>query len=77
MNEKKMDINEYIPKIRLKKFNIFTVASLLLLIAGLAHYIYWGTRYDVWYDIGIYSITIVLVLGGILGFIISLMDSKK
>ncbi len=72
-----MDINEYIPKIRLKNFNIFTVASLLLLIAGLAHYIYWGTRYDVWYDIGIYSITIVLVLGGILGFIISLMDSKK
>jgi hypothetical protein len=77
MDESKMDINEYIPKIRLKNFNIFTVASLLLLIAGLAHYIYWGTRYDVWYDIGIYSITIVLVLGGILGFIISLMDSKK
>lgn len=72
-----MDINEYIPKIRLKKFNIFTVASLLLLIAGLAHYIYWGNRYDVWYDIGIYSITIVLVLGGLLGFIISLMDSKE
>ena len=31
------------------------------------HYIYWGARYGVWYDIGIYSITAVMVSLGILG----------
>ncbi len=66
-----------IPKFNVKNFNIWTIVSILALLIGVSFYIYWGLRYDVWYDIGIYSITIVLVLGGILGFIISLMDSKK
>ena len=61
-------------KINIKKFNVFTLISLLALIAGLGFYIYWGVRYGVWYDIGIYSLTIVLVLPGVIGTILSLLE---
>ncbi|KAA0004970.1 MAG: hypothetical protein DRM99_02930 [Thermoplasmata archaeon] len=61
----------------LKKFNLYTVLSILLLLAGISHYIYWGSRYGVWYDIGIYSITIVLVLAGILGILITLIEEEN
>ena len=64
-------------KINIKNFNIYTVLSLLFLIAGIIHYIYWGSRYNVWDDIGIYSLTIVMVLPGVIGVIISLMDKKE
>jgi membrane protein DedA with SNARE-associated domain len=64
-------------KLNLKKFNIYTIISVLLLLAGLLHYIYWGIRYGVWYDIGIYSITIVLVIPGIIGIIFTLMEEEK
>ena len=64
-------------KLNIKNFNIWTVLSLLALIAGISFWIFWGTRYNEWTDIGIYSITIVMVLPGILGLIISLMDKKE
>jgi len=51
---------------------VFTILSLLILVTGIVFYIYWVGRYGVWYDIGIYSITIVFVLSGILGTILSL-----
>ncbi len=60
----------------LKNFNLITLFSLLVLIAGIALYIGWVARYGVVYDIGIYSIVIVLVLGGILGILISLREIK-
>jgi len=60
----------------LKNINAYTIFALIILIAGLLFYIYWGLRYNVWYDIGIYSITIVLVLGGLLGTILSLTFEK-
>ena len=63
--------------ISLKNFNFFTLLSILLIIAGLAYYIYWGVRYGVWLDIGIYSITMVLVLPGIIGLFLTLMDKKE
>ena len=63
-------------KINIKKFNIYTFLSILFLLAGILHYIYWGTRYNVWDDIGIYTLTIVLVIPGILGIIISLMKTQ-
>ncbi|MBN2604171.1 MAG: hypothetical protein JXA91_08580 [Candidatus Thermoplasmatota archaeon] len=64
-------------KLDLKKLNIFTIFSLLLLLAGILFYIYWGIRFGVWYDVGIYSITIVLVLGGFLGTILTLMETSQ
>ena len=63
--------------ISLKNFNIFTILSILLIIAGIAYYIYWGLRYNVWWDIGIYTITIMLVLPGIIGFFLTLMEKEE
>lgn len=63
--------------IKLKNYNIYTVLSIIFLLGGIIHYIYWGSRYGVWYDIGIYSITIVLVIPGIIGIFLSLMEKKE
>jgi len=60
----------------LKNINAYTIMALIVLIAGLLLYITWGLRYNVWVDIGIYSITIILVLGGLLGMILSLTFEK-
>ena len=64
-------------KIDLKNFNLFTIFSILVLLAGIFHYIYWGIRYGEWADIGIYSLTIVLVIPGIIGIILSLMEKNE
>ena len=61
----------------LKNFNMLTLFALILLIAGIALYIYWVVRYGVVYDIGIYSIVIVLVLSGILGILLSLREVEE
>ena len=60
----------------LKNINSYTIFSILVLVAGLLLYISWGLRFNVWSDIGIYSITIVLVLSGMLGAILSLTFEK-
>ena len=60
----------------LKNINAYTIMALIVIIAGLLLYITWGLRYNVWVDIGIYSITIILVLGGLLGAILSLTFEK-
>jgi len=64
-------------KLNLKNFNFYTIVSILALIAGILFYIYWGTRYGVWYDIGIYSVVIVLVMFGIIGILLTLMEKKE
>jgi hypothetical protein len=63
-------------ELSMKNINAYTIFALIVLIAGLLFYISWGLRYGVWVDIGIYSITIVLVLGGLLGAILSLSMEK-
>ena len=60
-----------------KNYNLSTFISLLLFVLGIIFYISWGVTYGVWADVGIYSITIVLVLSGIIGFILSLMENKN
>lgn len=64
-------------KINFKNFSEYTILSIVFLLAGLLFYIYWGSRYGVWYDIGIYSITIVFILAGAVGLILSLMDKEE
>lgn len=61
----------------LRNFNLTTIFALIVLIAGIALYIGWVAVYGVAYDIGIYSIVIVLVLGGLLGILISLRETKE
>jgi hypothetical protein len=63
-------------KLDIKNINAWTIVALIILIAGLLLYITWGIRYNVWADIGIYSITIVLVLAGLFGTILSLKLEK-
>jgi hypothetical protein len=60
-----------------KYLNIKTITSLLVLLAGIVFYIYWGVRYGVWYDIGIYAITIFLVLSGLVGFLLTTYTEKE
>ena len=64
-------------KIDIKKFNIYTLVSILLLLAGVVFYVYWGVRFGVWYDVGIYAFTLVLVLGGLLGILLTLLGEKE
>lgn len=64
-------------KINVKNFNVFTLISLLSLIAGIALYLWWGGTFGVWYDIGIYSLTIILVLAGIFGTLLSLHEKTE
>ena len=68
---------EMTKKINIRNFNVFTILSILFLLAGILIYIYWGTRYEIWYDIGIYSLTIVFIIPGIIGLILSLMKKEE
>ena len=60
-----------------KYLNIKTIASLIILFTGIVLYLYWGVRYGIWYDVGIYSITILLVLGGIFGFLLTTHSEEQ
>jgi len=66
-----------IMKINIKNFNFYTILSILFLIAGIGVWILWIIGYNVVYDIGIYSLAIVFIIPGIVGFILSLMDKKE
>jgi len=61
----------------MKNINEWTILSLIAILAGLIFYIYWGLRYGVWIDEGIYSITIFLVLSGVCGVLLSLRMEKE
>jgi membrane protease YdiL (CAAX protease family) len=67
---------ELLQKTHIKNLPVL-ILSIIFLLAGIIHYIYWGTRYGIWYDIGIYSLTIVLVLPGVIGIILSFLDKKE
>ena len=64
-------------KIDKKNFNFYTILSILFLIAGIGIWLFWIIKYGVIYDIGIYSLSIVFIIPGILGFFLSLMDKKE
>jgi len=64
--------------INTKNFNVYTILALLALIAGILFYISWVVRFpDAWADIGPYSITIVFVLSGILGILLTLYEKPE
>jgi len=64
-------------KFNIRKFNVFTLISLLALIAGVGFYIYWGIRFNVWYDIAPYSFSVVFILGGIVGILLTLYEKTE
>ena len=61
----------------LKNWSIYTIGSVLLLLSGIGLYLYWGARYGVWYDIGIYSVTIILVLFGLFSTLLTLYKKTE
>ena len=63
-------------KINMKNLNVFTILSLMLLLLGIVFYIGWGLRFGVWFDVGIYSVTIFFVLCGILGTVLTLYEKS-
>jgi len=61
-------------KLNRENMNIFTVLSFLLLLVGILFYIYWGVRFGVWTDVGIYSITVFFIFNGLLGILLTLYE---
>lgn len=47
-----------------------TIVSLMMLIAGIIFYLFWSLHYDAWTDIGVYTVTIPLVVFGVLGLLL-------
>ena len=41
--------------------------SILVFIAGMGLYLYWASTYDAWVDIGLYSISVPIILFGAVG----------
>lgn len=54
------------------RLNAWTVLSLLLLLAGVGFYLAMGLSYGNWTDIGVYSVTIVLLGFGAFGLMAAL-----
>ena len=63
--------------VNIKNFSWKTILSLLFVIAGLLFWISWGIRYGIWADIGIYSVAIIFILGGLCGIVLSLREPRE
>lgn len=53
-------------------FNRWTALSLVLLLLGVAFWIYMGTTYNNWSDVGVYAIGVTLIGFGVAGALASL-----
>lgn len=51
--------------------NIIKLISGLSISLGIVFYLFWGLRFGVWADIGIYSVTIFFIFLGFLGMLYS------
>ncbi|MCL4334285.1 MAG: DUF3149 domain-containing protein [Candidatus Thermoplasmatota archaeon] len=45
--------------------------SFVLLLGSVAFYVGWSIAYGDWNDIGLYSVSVILILFGILGIVLS------
>ena len=54
------------------RFNAWTALSLVVLLLGIAFWLYMGTTYNNWGDIGVYSVGITLVGLGLAGTLVSM-----
>lgn len=51
--------------------------SFALLLGGVVFYVGWSIAYGDWYDIGLYSVSVILILFGILGIVLSHFRIKQ
>lgn len=54
------------------KFTGWTLLSLALLLLGVGFWVYMGTTYDNWGDVGVYSVGVTLIGFGLVGTLLSL-----
>jgi len=54
------------------KINAKLIFSLFVIAIGILFYLAWNIKYHAWTDIGIYSVTVILVSFGILGSLLSI-----
>ena len=51
--------------------------SFALLLGAVVFYVGWSIAYGDWYDIGLYSVSVILILFGILGMLLSHYKIKQ
>jgi len=54
----------------IRKVNPARAFYLLLLVAGVILYLIWSIIYDAWLDIGLYSVVVLLVGFGLVGYML-------
>jgi len=59
------------------RFTLWTVLSLLLIVVGAAFWVWMGSAYDNWTDVGVYSIGVTLVGFGLVGTFVSLLAPAR
>jgi len=59
------------------KINAGVIISVLSIAAGLIYYIGWNLKYGAWTDVGIYSVTIILVAFGVGGYLLSTIPKEE
>ena len=58
------------------KFNGWTLLSLALLVLGVAFWVWMGTTYNNWTDVGVYSVGVTLIGFGLVGALVSMSDRQ-
>ncbi len=53
------------------------IFSWILIIVGLIIYFSWAFLYDAWTDIGLYSISAVMIAFGVLGALLALVKKEE
>lgn len=51
--------------------------SFALLLGAVVFYVGWSIAFGDWYDIGLYSVSVILILFGILGIALSRLKIKQ
>lgn len=59
------------------KFTAWTALSLALLVLGVGFWVYMGSAYDNWSDVGVYSVGITLISFGLVGMLVSMMQPRR
>ena len=59
------------------KFTAWTALSLVLLLLGVGFWVYMGSTYDNWSDVGVYSVGITLIGFGLVGALVSMLQPRR
>lgn len=62
---------------RLTGNHVIQYLSFALLLGSVAFYVGWSIAYGDWNDIGLYSLSVILILFGVLGIVLSHFKIKQ